>query len=141
MLIANGDIVQLSPGSPLVIDKCSSGRLYLDGNRLVSSDSFHISERRRISYNGILFVTCVLNKKLVLKEDPSVLSKGVFGGDINEEDIVNQLEDEIYAFFEDKSNLKKKDKKINQKLETLSRNFIYKHTGKKPLTNINIIHI
>ena len=141
MLIANGDIVQLSPGSPLVIDQCSSGRLYLDGNRLVSSDSFHISERRRISYNGILFVTCVLNKKLVLKEDPSVLSKGIFGGDINEEDIVNQLEDEIYAFFEDKSNLKKKDKKINQKLETLSRNFIYKHTGKKPLTNINIIHI
>jgi len=141
MLIANGDIVQLSPGSPLIIDQCSSGRLYLDGNRLVSSDSFHISERRRISYNGILFVTCVLNKKLALKEDPSVLSKGVFGGDINEEDIVNQLEDEIYAFFEDKSNLKKNDKKINQKLETLSRNFIYKHTGKKPLTNINIIHI
>ena len=141
MLIANGDIVQLSPGSPLVVDQCSSGRLYLDGNRLVSSDSFHISERRRISYNGILFVTCVLNKKLALKEDPSVLSKGVFGGDINEEDIVNQLEDEIYAFFEDKSNLKKNDKKINQKLETLSRNFIYKHTGKKPLTNINIIHI
>ena len=52
-----------------------------------------------------------------------------------------QLEEEIYQFFDDKNNLKKKDKKINQKLETLSRNFIYKHTGKKPLTNINIIHI
>ena len=48
MLISNGDIVQLSPGLPNIIDQCSSGRLYLDGNRLVSSDSFHISERRRI---------------------------------------------------------------------------------------------
>ena len=141
MLIANGDIVQLSPGSPIVIDQCSSGRLYLDGNRLVNSDSFHISERRRISYNGVLFITCVLNKKFVLKDDPSVFSKGIFGDDINEEDIIYQLEEEIYQFFDDKNNLKKKDKKINQKLETLSRNFIYKHTGKKPLTNINIIHI
>ncbi len=141
MLIANGDILQLSPGMPKIIDQCSSGRLYLDGNRLVNSNSFHISERKRISYNGILFITCVLNKKLVLKDDPSVLSKGIFGDDLIEEDIIYQLEEEIYQFFDDKNNLKKKDKKINQKLETLSRNFIYKHTGKKPLTNINIIHI
>ena len=60
---------------------------------------------------------------------------------INEEDIIYQLEEEIYQFFEDKNNLKKKDRKKNQKLETLCKNFIYKHTGKKPLTNINIVHI
>ena len=141
MLIANGDIVQLSPGLPNIIDQCSSGRLYLDGNRLVNSNSFHISERRRISHNGVLFITCILNKKLTLKDDPSVFSKGIFEDDANEEDIIYQLEEEIYKFFNDKHNLMKKDKKINQKLETLSRNLIYKHTGKKPLTNINIIHI
>ena len=141
MLIANGDIVQLSPGIPNIIDQCSSGRLYLDGNRLVNSNSLHISERRRISYNGVLFITCILNKKLILKDDPSVFSKGIFEDDANEEDIIYQLEEEIYKFFNDKHNLMKKDKKINQKLETLSRNLIYRHTGKKPLTNINIIHI
>ena len=141
MLIGNGDIVQLSPGSPHIFDQCPSGRLYLDGNRLVSSESFHISERRKISYSGVLFITCLVNKKFVLKEEPSLFSKGVFGNNMDEEDIIYQLEEEIYRFFDDKNNLKKKDKKINQKLETLSRNFIYKHTGKKPLTNINIIHI
>ena len=141
MLIGNGDIVQLSPGSPHIFDQCPSGRLYLDGNRLVSSESFHISERRKISYSGVLFITCLVNKKFVLKEEPSLFSKGVFGNNMDEEDIIYQLEEEIYRFFDDQNNFKKKDKKINQKLETLSRNFIYKHTGKKPLTNINIIHI
>ncbi len=141
MLIRNGDILQLSPGAPIVIDQCSSGRLYLDGNRIVSSDSFHIKERRKISNSGVLFITCVLDKKLALKEDPIVISKGIFGDSIDEDDIIYQLEDEIYQFFDNKKNLSIKDKKINQKLETLSRSFIYKFTGKKPLTNINIIHI
>ena len=141
MLIENGDILQLAPGSPFVMDQCISGRLYLDGNRLVRSDSFHISERRKLSYSGVLFITCILNKKLDLKDDPSIFSRGIFSNDINEEDIIYQLEEEIYKFFEDKNNLKKKDRKINQKLETLCKNFIFKHTGKKPLTNINIVHI
>ena len=35
----------------------------------------------------------------------------------------------------------RKEKKIYQKLETLSRNLIYKHSRKKPLTNISIVHI
>ena len=38
-------------------------------------------------------------------------------------------------------NLSKKEKKLYQKLETLSRNFVFKHTRKKPLTNISIVHI
>ena len=141
MLIENGDILQLAPGTPFVMDQCISGRLYLDGNRLVRSDSFHISERRKLSYSGVLFITCILNKKLDLKDDPSIFSRGIFSNDINEEDIIYQLEEEIYQFFEDKNNLNKKDRKINQKLETLCKNFIFKHSGKKPLTNINIVHI
>ena len=48
---------------------------------------------------------------------------------------------DAYKFFEDKTNLSKKEKKLYQKLETLSRNFIFKHTRKKPLTNISIVHI
>jgi hypothetical protein len=55
--------------------------------------------------------------------------------------MVYLLEEEIYKFFEDKTNLSKKEKKLYQKLETLSRNFVFKHTRKKPLTNISIVHI
>ena len=54
---------------------------------------------------------------------------------------VEVLEEEIYKFFDDKNNISKKEKKIYQKLETLSRNLIYKHSRKKPLTNISIVHI
>ena len=81
-------------------------------------------------------------EKLNLKENPLIISSGIVSDQEYENDeMVYLLEEEIYKFFEDKTNLSKKEKKLYQKLETLSRNFVFKHTRKKPLTNISIVHI
>ena len=142
MLISNGDILQIAPGSPYVIDQCDSGRQYFDGNRLVKSESSHIKDRKRMAYNGVLNVTCIIDQKMNLKENPLIISSGIVSDQEYENDeMVYLLEEEIYKFFEDKTNLSKKEKKLYQKLETLSRNFVFKHTRKKPLTNISIVHI
>ena len=140
--ISNGDILQLAPGSPYIYDQCKSGRQYLDGNRLVDYNSSHIKDRKRMSYNGVLNITCVLDKKMNLKNEPVIFSSGILSDDeYDSDEVINILEEEIYKFFDDKSNISKKEKKIYQKLETLSRNLIYKHSRKKPLTNISIVHI
>ena len=142
MQISNGDILQLAPGSPYIYDQCKSGRQYLDGNRLVDYNSSHIKDRKRMSYNGVLNITCVLDKKMNLKNEPVIFSCGILSDDeYDSDEVINILEEEIYKFFDDKSNISKKEKKIYQKLETLSRNLIYKHSRKKPLTNISIVHI
>ena len=142
MQISNGDILQLAPGSPYIYDQCKSGRQYLDGNRLVDYNSSHIKDRRRMSYNGVLNITCVLDKKMNLKNEPVIFSSGILSDDeYDSDEVINILEEEIYKFFDDKNNISKKEKKIYQKLETLSRNLIYKHSRKKPLTNISIVHI
>ena len=142
MQISNGDILQLAPGSPYIYDQCKSGRQYLDGNRLVDYNSSHIKDRKRMSYNGVLNITCVLDKKMNLKNEPVIFSSGILSDDeYDSDEVINILEEEIYKFFDNKSNISKKEKKIYQKLETLSRNLIYKHSRKKPLTNISIVHI
>ncbi|MDC3086439.1 ribonuclease J [Pelagibacteraceae bacterium] len=142
MQISNGDILQLAPGSPYIYDQCKSGRQYLDGNRLVDYNSSHIKDRKRMSYNGVLNITCVLDKKMNLKNEPVIFSSGILSDDeYDSDEVINILEEEIYKFFDDKSNISKKEKRIYQKLETLSRNLIYKHSRKKPLTNISIVHI
>ena len=142
MQISNGDILQLAPGSPYIYDQCKSGRQYLDGNRLVDYNSSHIKDRKRMSYNGVLNITCVLDKKMNLKNEPVIFSSGILSDDeYDSDEVINILEEEIYKFFDDKNNISKKEKKIYQKLETLSRNLIYKHSRKKPLTNISIVHI
>ena len=39
------------------------GVSFLDGNRLVDSQSPHLYERKKMSYNGALTITCIINKK------------------------------------------------------------------------------
>jgi ribonuclease J len=141
MLIQNGDILKLAPGEPEVIDQCMSGRLYFDGNKLVPSDSYHLSERKRMSFNGILNITCVLNKKLRLNSPPIISCNGIDLFDEYDDDIIDSLEEEIYNFFDNTNNLSKKDSKVHKKLESVSKNFIFKRTRKKPLTNIHLVHI
>ena len=141
MLITNGDILKLAPGSPQIIDQCYVGRLYLDGNRMVDSDSYHLNERRIMNFNGSLNVTCVLDKKFNLKQAPIISTYGVISDNDNEEEILEILEDQIYDFFGDSKNFNTKDKKMYKKLETLAKNTIFKATRKKPLTNIEIVRI
>ena len=65
---------------------------------------------------------CIIDQKMNLKENPLIISSGIVSDQEYENDeMVYLLEEEIYKFFEDKTNYQKK-KKLYQKLETLSRN-------------------
>ena len=141
MLVSNGDILQLAPGRPYIMDQCATGRLYLDGNRLVDSDSYHLNERRIMNFNGSLNITCILDKKSQLKKAPIITTNGIISDNDNEEDFIINLEEEIYDFFNTPKNINSNDKKIHKKLESLAKNTIFRSLKKKPLTNIEIIHI
>ena len=49
----NGDIVSLAPGEPGKIGKIPTGRLVLDGDIIVAADGSAITERRRLSRDGV----------------------------------------------------------------------------------------
>ncbi len=54
--VHNGDIVRLAPAPTEVIDAVPSGRLYLDGAIMTDGASVALKERRKLSYNGAVFV-------------------------------------------------------------------------------------
>ena len=59
--VENGDIIRILPGdSPKIIDKAPSGKIYLDGNQSVDSDSLSVKERKNISINGYLEITLIV---------------------------------------------------------------------------------
>ena len=56
--IENGDIIKINPKKNAeIIDKAPSGKMFLDGNIAVSSDSLSIKERKNLSVNGYLEIT------------------------------------------------------------------------------------
>lgn len=53
----NGKVVLLEKDNPKIIDEVPSGRLCVDGKRIVSMTSHHLKERARIEQEGMAFVT------------------------------------------------------------------------------------
>ena len=68
LLIENGDIIKILPGDkPQIIDKAPSGKIYLDGNINVDTDSPSIKERKNLSINGYLEITLIVSNNGNLK--------------------------------------------------------------------------
>ena len=139
--VENGDIVKLYPGEkPEVYDKAPSGRVYLDGNVPVEEDSRSIKERRNISSNGFLEATIMITPKGNIHNKPLVTFRGlpVYEND----DFIYGLEEEIEKTVRTFSlnNAKQKDNLIDA-LKITCRKFSKEKTGKKPLTNINLVRI
>ena len=54
LMMEDGDILQLFPGRPEVIDSAPVGRLALDGNRVVPLQGGVMAARRRMLFNGVV---------------------------------------------------------------------------------------
>ena len=81
VLVQNGALVRLAPGPAEVVDHVRSGRLIIDGNALVSADSPTVQERRRLMWNGVAFITLVIDEEGTLLADPKITAQGLFHPD------------------------------------------------------------
>ena len=139
--VENGDIVRLYPGDkPEVYDKAPNGRLYVDGSISVEEDSQSIKERKNISVNGFIEVTILITPKGNMHNKPVLTFKGL--PIIEKEEFQYGLEEQIEKTIKTFS-LNNKNHEINliDALKITCRKFTKKKTGKKPLTNINLVRI
>ena len=119
LLIENGDIIKILPGNkPEIIDKAPSGKVYLDGNLGVDSDSQSIKERRNISINGYLEITLIVSNNGKIKK-PIISFKGIPENDENE-NFIFDMEDEIFNICKTFS-LQSKNQEKNL-IETIKQN-------------------
>ena len=75
----NGDMVRLAPGPVAIIDEVPSGRLYVDGGRLVTEQGEALHERRHASTNGVLIVSFAMDKRGKIVSDIDVRGIGLPG--------------------------------------------------------------
>ena len=141
LLIENGDIVKILPGDkPEIIDKAPSGKIYLDGNVNVETDSQSIKDRKNLSLNGYLEITLIVSNNGNLKK-PVISYKGI--PETNEDNaFIFDMEDEIINICRTFSmDSKKQQQNLIETLRQNCRRIVREKTGKKPFTNINITRI
>jgi ribonuclease J len=77
IVVRNGQMVRLAPGTAEIIDEAPSGRLHLDGDLLVHEDEGFARSRRALSYAGFIGVTLVLDRKGRVATDPAIHMEGI----------------------------------------------------------------
>jgi len=139
--VENGDIIRLYPGKkPEVYDKAPSGKLYVDGNIPVEEDAQSIKERKNISVHGFIEATILITPKGNIHDKPLLTFKGL--PIYEKEDFKFGLEETIEKTIKTFSlNNRKQDANLIDALKIACRKFSREKTGKKPLTNINLVRI
>ena len=139
--VENGDIVRIFPGdSPEVFDKAPYGKIFLDGNIGVEEESKSIKERRNISQNGHLNITVIITTQGNIHNTPIVNFMGI--PILNTEEFKMSIQDEIDKIAKSFSlNNKKQDENFKDALKVTCRKFTKEKTGKRPITNINLVRI
>ncbi len=138
--VENGDIIRVSGQSPEVYDKAPYGKIYLDGTIGVDEDSKSIKERKNISTNGYLNVLILINSNNTVYKNPIINFKGLPVIDI--EDFKHSIQNQIIKSLKTFSlNSKNQEENIIETIKIICRKYIKEKTGKKPITNINLVRL
>jgi ribonuclease J len=133
----NGGLVRLAPGEPEVVEDVPSGRLFVEGNRVIGQDSELVRERTQTLYNGAMVVTVVLDDR-GLAEEPQITAFGLFdGADDKAEGVIRQavidaVADMRQAVFAD-------DAAVGEAVRLAARRAARSHLDKRPVTRVHVV--
>jgi ribonuclease J len=129
----NGQIVRLAPGPAEVIDEAHAGRLHVDGKLIVPAEEGPARHRRKLSFNGIVLVSAVVNAKGDLA-DLEVLTDGTPAG------LEDEFREAAEAAVADMPKPRRKDDAVlSEALRIAVRRAAEAVWGKKPVVRV-VLH-
>lgn len=142
MLIENGDVLKIFPGKAEIVNKVNSGKLLVDGNRLIDEESSNLKDRRNISFNGLMDICLIVSKKGIIERSPLINLRGLPLNEQEFNEIKYELEDRIFDICKSYSlNNKKQESNLIDSLKISLKKIIQMRLAKKPFTSINLIRL
>ncbi len=77
ILAENGTLIRLAPGPAGIVDHVPTGRLAVDGRRLLPLDSPILRARQKMAFNGSATVTLVIGADGLFQGAPIVTAQGL----------------------------------------------------------------
>ncbi|MDD7970145.1 ribonuclease J [Roseinatronobacter alkalisoli] len=137
MVVPNGAVVDLTGAAPVLVDEVETGRVYLDGSRMIGAMDGIVRDRIRMAIGGHVFVTLILDEDDELLGDPWAEIVGLRptgkGGQP-----LNEIIEEELAQYLSRAGAKTMadDDKLNDGLRRVVRQVTMEEIGKKPEVTI-----
>ena len=138
----NGDLVELAPGTPGVIDQLPHGRVFKDGVVLVGADSRTIADRRRLSFVGMVTVALAMTDKGVLAADPEVELLGIPERGRDGKVLADVALDAVEDTVENLPRQRRRDPDaVAEAVKRAVRGAIAQQWGKKPICYVHVLAV
>jgi len=140
LLLENGDVLQFGPGTPSVVDSVPTGRLAVDGERIVPLKGGILAARRRMMHEGVAVGSIVLDSAGKLLATPQISAPGLLDG------ADGKLRLDVEAEFGDllselPANLRIQDAAFTDAARAALRRIIGKRFGKRPIVEAHVMRI
>lgn len=139
----NGDMVRLAPGPARIVDNVPAGRLHLDSGHLVPAGSAGLTERRKMSFSGIVTVAVALDQSGRAVDGPLCTARGFSEADGGTaEDLLDVL-DEVAekALGKMKMRNRENDELVEKDLGRAVRRACEKEVHRKPMIDVIVLRV
>ena len=130
----NGDLIRLAPNGPEKLTEVRVGRLVLDGDVILPADGTTITERRRMSFSGLVTVALPVGADGKLAGRPFVRPFGLPVEEDRDDFIADATDSAERAF--DPSH---PEDKLRENVRLAVRRCATAWTGKKPLVEVMFV--
>lgn len=139
LVVRNGDMARLVPSPAAIVDEVPWGRLHVDGRLIVPSVEGPARQRRKLSFNGVVSVSVLVDAEGSLESEAEVAMFGLpetgADGTAMEDIVLDAVED----VFERLPRAKRRnDDVLEEFLYQAVRRAVDRQWGKKPLCIVSL---
>ncbi len=139
ILMENGDMLRLRPGTPEIIARVETGRLAVDGDNILPLKGSVMAARRRMLFNGIVVGSAAFDTAGRVLGAPKITAPGLF-------DDAAQLHREAEAEFLElltdlPAAIRKEDAALTDAARSILRRVTGKRLGKRPIVEAHILRL
>jgi len=141
LVTRNGEVVKLAPGPAAVIGEVPTGRLVVDGKRLLAVGSEALRSRQKMTFNGAALATLVVDGEGRLQAPPQVSVHGL-GDEAEDAALTDELRQRVTQAVEElEPRARRDDAALREAVRLAVRRSLRAWHGKKPVTEVHLVRI
>jgi ribonuclease J len=139
ILLEDGDVLNLAPGRVEVVDSAVTGRLVVDGNRLVPLGGGVMTARKRMLFNGVAVASLAVDASGRLLGRPQLSTPGLFDLDDPEPDRITAEFSSALADLP--ASARRDDAALTEAARAALRRALGRRLQKRPLVEVHVIRV
>ena len=138
LILKNGLLVKVGPNEPEVLGTLPTGKLILDGKKIIPINEEAIKKRKKLMYNGTVLVSLLMTSSGKMLGQPEISCHGFLNNQVISA-FKKDLNKKIIKIIKEYGNKRNNNNEIKNAIESFSKKYFRKLLDIKPVMEIHIL--